>query len=214
MKINGSSPSAQSEAHLSEQAEDLSLWTRLRILTKDNFQQRPFVAWLIIFAVALVLYLRVVDPLIEWAADTRQEAVTLARSLAGLEALAQREKTRLKKLELDYSRLQQLAATLPAVKPAQAQNELAKRARKLAESQGLKVVNSLILAPKSIGNLQRVALRLTADGSYEHMRKFLAAFPNSPSFMAPASFTIGPSPVAQGQLRLECEVVTLLRRQP
>ncbi len=215
MNLNGfSSPNAPHEAAPQELREDLSLWARLRILVKDNFEQRPFVAWLIVIAVALVLYLRVVDPLIEWAADARQEAATLAGSLAGLDAMAQREEARLKKLELDYSRLQKLAASLPAAKPEQAQTELARKVRKLAESQGLKVINSLILAPKPLGTLQRVALRLTTDGTYDQVRKFLAAFPNSPGFMAPASFSIAPSPETQGQLRLECEVVTLLRKQP
>jgi Tfp pilus assembly protein PilO len=215
MNMNGApTQSAQPEAAVPEQSVDLSLWARLGVLIKDNFEQRPFVSWLIVLAVALVLYLRVVDPLIDWAAETRQRAETLARSLAGLEAIAQREEARLKKLESDYQRLQKLAATLPAAKPEKAQTKLAADARKLAETQGLKVINSLILATKPQGALQRVALRLRADGTYEQVRGFLAAFAKTPDFMAPASFSIAPSPDGAGRLRLECEVVTLLRRRP
>jgi len=184
------------------------------VLIKDNFEQRPFVAWLIVLAVILVLYLRVVDPLIEWAAENRQRAATLSGSLTGLEALAQQEEARLKKLEQDYQRLQKLSASLPATKPEQAQTKLADDTRKLAESQGLKVINSLILSPKPQGALQSLALRLTAEGDYSQVRGFLAAFAKTPGFMAPASFSIAPSPDSAGQLRLECEVVTLVRRQP
>ncbi len=215
MDLNGSNPIAGQNGDASpEQAEDLSIWARLRELIKDNFEQRPLVSWLILVAVLLVLYLRVVDPMIEWTAETRQQAATLSGSLAGLEAMAEREEARLKKLELEYQRLQKLAATLPATKPEQAQTELAKEARKLAESQGLKVTNSLILAPKPQGSLLRVALRLTADGTYAQVRGLLAAFAKTPRFMAPANFTLSPSPEAQGRLRMECEVVTLLRRKP
>jgi Tfp pilus assembly protein PilO len=209
MNLNGSNGAAATE-----QKEDLSLWMRLRALIKDNFEQRPLVSWLILVAVVLVLYLRVADPLIEWAADTRQRAATLGGSLAGLEAMAGREEARLKKLESEFQLLQKLAASLPATKPEQAQSALAKETRKMAESQGLKVAGSLILAPKPQGSLLRVALRLTADGTYTQMRGFLSAFAKTNKFMAPASFTLSPSPEAQGKLRMECEVVTLLRRKP
>lgn len=215
MNLNGSNPQAAPQAGDGpEQTEDLSLWMRLRLLIKDNFQERPLVSWLIVLAVSLVLYLRVVDPMIEWAAGTRQEAATLAGSLTGLEAMADREEARLKKLEIEYQRLQNLAASLPAIKPDEAQAGLAKEARKLAESQGLKVTNSLILEPKPQGSLLRVALRLTADGTYAQVRGFLSAFAKTQQFMAPASFTLSPSTEAQGLLRLECEVVTLLRSKP
>lgn len=215
MNLNGSNPQAAPQAgNGPEQTEDLSLWMRLRLFIKDNFQERPLLSWLIVLAVILVLYLRVVDPMIEWAADTRQEAATLAGSLAGLEAMAEREKARLQKLEMEYQRLQKLAATLPAIKPEEAQAGLAKEVRKLAESQGLEVANSLILEPKPQGSLLRVALRLTADGTYAQVRAFLSAFAKTDQFMAPASFTLAPSSEAQGLLRLECEVVTLLRSKP
>lgn len=215
MNLNGSNPQTtpQTETGL-EQSEDLSLWMRLRLFIKDNFEQRPLVSWLILLAVILVLYLRVVDPMIQWTSDTRQRASTLAGSLAGLEAMAQREEARLKKLEQEHQHLEKLAESLPVAKPADAQAVLAKDARKLAESQGLKVVNSLILSPKPQGPLLRVALRLSADGTYSQMRGFLSSFAGTPRFMAPASFILSPSPEAQGMLRMECEVVTLLRRQP
>lgn len=218
MNLNGSAPQNlapdSAPGAPPEQEKDLSLWARLGVLIKDNFQERPFVSWLAVAAVVLVLYLRVMLPLIDWASETRQNAATLAKSLAGLEAMAEREEARLKKLQGDHQRLEKLAATLPEAKTDKAQNKLAGDARKLAESQGLKVINSLILAPKPQGSLQRLALNLTADGSYEQMRAFLAAFAKTPDFMAPASFSIAPSPESVGQLRMECEVVTLLRRKP
>lgn len=215
MNMNGSNPQGTLQTETGpEQSEDLSLWMRLRLFIEDNFEQRPLVSWLILLAVILVLYLRVVDPLIEWASGTRQRAAALSGSLSGLEAMAQREEARLKKLEMEHRHLQKLAESLPAGKPEEVQTALAKETRKLAESQGLTVVNSLILAPKPQGSLLRVALRLSADGTYAQMRAFLSSFGKTPRFMAPASFTLAPSPEAQGMLRMECEVVTLLRRRP
>jgi hypothetical protein len=152
MNMNGSptqnAPHEAAPGVPPEQSGDLSLLARLSVLVKDNFEQRPFVAWLVVVAVVLVLYLRAMVPLIDWATETRQRAVTLAGSLAGLEAMAQREEARLNILQNDYQRLQKLAASLPSTKPEKAQAKLADDASKLAQSLGLKVINSLILATK------------------------------------------------------------------
>ncbi len=196
------------------EAGEPSLFQRLREFIQENFSQRPLVSWLLVVAVVLVLWLRVAAPLIQWAADTRQQAATLARALAGLEAMAQREAKRLKTLEADQRALQELAASLPTLELGRAQDDLARQARKLAEASGLKVVGSLFLAPRNQGSLLRVALRLSAEGSYRQVLDFLRAFQKAPGlFLAPASFTLAPSPQAGGRLRLECEVVTLVRRR-
>jgi len=215
MNLNGApAGGGQPPSEPLEQAGEPSLWRRLRLFIKSSFSQRPLISWLLAVAVVLVLYLRVAEPLAQWAAETRQQAAGLVGSLAGLEAMAQREEARLQKLLAQRESLQALAESLPAGTPEKAQAELAAEAKKLAESQGLKVASSLFLEPKPQGAHLRIALRLIADGGYDQVRGFLAAFPQTPGFMAPASFSVAPSPEAPGRLRLECEVITFLRRQP
>jgi hypothetical protein len=165
----------------------------------------------VVLAAALVLYLRVAEPLASWTASTRQEAATLGQTLAGYQAQAGRQEARLERLHRRLEHLAARAEALPALAPAEAQAELDRAARELAERHGLAVANSLLLPPRPEGGLVWVGVRLTAQGSYPEVLDFLAAWDGADFPRHVAGYLLAPAPEGEG-LRLDCQVATLLRR--
>jgi hypothetical protein len=192
---------------MSREAEGRGLGPRLRALAAE----RPLLTWVVVLAAALVLYLRVVEPLAAWTAATRQQAATLAQTLAGYQAQADRQRARLERLQERARRLADRAARLPAGPPSQVQAGLERDARGLARQRGLEVAGSLLLPPRTEGGLVWVGVRLTLLGDYPAVLDFLAAWDDTEFPRHLAGFTLAPAPGGEG-LRLECQAATLLRR--